>query len=105
MHDFAPAIEHLTRADKVLGRLIRKVGPCTLKPKSRRSPFESLVKAVTYQQLNGTAAETIFRRVKALFPHRRFPTPQDLLDTPDELLRGAGLSKAKTAALKDIAAK
>src|SRR5438874_446150 len=101
----AEAIQHLNRSDKVLKRLIRKVGPCTLKPKSRRSPFEALVQSVAYQQLNGTAAATILGRVKALYPNRRFPTPEDLLGTPDERLRGAGLSRAKTAAIKDIAAK
>lgn len=63
------------------------------------------MQSVTYQQLNGTAAATILGRVKALYPGRRFPTPQDLLDTPDEKLRAAGLSRAKTAAIKDIAAK
>jgi len=40
-----------------------------------------------------------------LFPGRRFPTPEDLLRTPDEALQRAGLSRAKTAAVKDIAAK
>jgi DNA-3-methyladenine glycosylase II len=98
------ALHHLARADKLLGKLIRRVGPCTLKPRSRRSPFETLVQSVAYQQLNGTAARTILGRVKALYP-RRFPTPEDLLATPDESLRGAGLSRAKTAAIKDIAAK
>ena len=99
------AIRHLTSADKKLGRLIQRVGPCTLKPKNGRSPFETLVQSVTYQQLNGTAAATILSRVKALFPGRRFPTPQDLLAMPDDRLRTAGLSRAKTMALKDIAAK
>jgi len=99
------ALEHLTRADKTLGKLIRRVGPCTLDPKPRRSPFEALVKSVTFQQLNGRAAATIFGRVKALYPHRRFPTPEDLLATPDDRLRSAGLSRAKAAALKDLAAK
>jgi len=99
------ALQHLTKTDKVLGRLIRRVGPCRLKLKRRRSPFEALVQSVAYQQLNGTAAATILGRVKALYPHRRFPKPEDLLNTPDERLRGAGLSRAKTAAMKDIAAK
>src|SRR6266481_9881702 len=101
----AEALEHLSQADRVLGKLIQKVGPCRLKPKSRRSPFETLVQSVAYQQLNGTAAATILGRVKALYPDRRFPTPEDILNTPDERLRGAGLSRAKTAAIKDIAAK
>src|SRR3954468_20239694 len=97
-------LEWLSRADKTLARLIKKVGPCTLKPQ-RSTPFQSLVRSVAYQQLNGAAAATILGRVKALYPGRRFPTPEDLLATPDERLRGAGLSRAKVAAIKDIAAK
>ena len=99
------AIKHLCAADPVMRKLIRKVGPCTFKAKARRSPFEALVSAVTHQQLNGTAAMTILKRVLALYPGKRFPAPEDLLATPDEKLRAAGLSRAKTAALKDIAAK
>jgi len=99
------AIRHLSRTDKKLARVIQRVGPCTLKPKNRRSPFETLVQSVTYQQLNGTAAATILSRVKALFPERRFPTPEDLVAMPDDRLRSAGLSRAKTLAIKDIAAK
>jgi 3-methyladenine DNA glycosylase/8-oxoguanine DNA glycosylase len=99
------AIEYLTSNDERLAWLIGRVGPCRLKPKKRRSPFESLVQSVAYQQLNGTAAATILGRVKALYPNRRFPTPEDLLATADERLRGAGLSRAKVAAIKDIAAK
>jgi DNA-3-methyladenine glycosylase II len=98
-------LRHLSSKDIILGRLIRQVGPCLLKPKSRRSLFETLVQSVTHQQLSGAAAKTIFGRLKALYPRRRFPRPEDLLATPDERLRGAGLSRAKVAALKDIAAK
>jgi DNA-3-methyladenine glycosylase II len=98
-------LRELARCDKVLGRLIKKAGPCTLTPKNHRSPFQALVQSITYQQLNGTAAGAIFKRVKALYPHRRFPRPEDLLATSDERLRGAGLSRAKTAAIKDLAAK
>ncbi len=105
MTDFTQAIEHLCRSDKALRRLIGKVGPCRLQSKNHRSPFEALVQAVTYQQLNGTAAATILGRVKALFPGRRFPRPQDVLQTPDKTLRGAGLSRAKVAAIKDLAEK
>ena len=103
MHE--TAIEHLVNSDKVLARLIRKVGPCELKSRRRHTPFRSLVRAVAHQQLNGTAATTILNRVIALYPDRTFPTPEDLLATPDRRLRGAGLSRAKTAAVKDIAAK
>jgi len=99
------ALQHLRRADKVLARVIKKVGPCPLAPRHGVPPYQALVKSVTYQQLNGTAAETIFRRVLALFPGQRFPAPEDIVAAPDEKLRSAGLSRAKTAAIKDIAAK
>lgn len=101
----AETLEHLHRVDRTLSSLIRAVGPCTLKPKRRRTPFQALAQAIVFQQLNGTAAATILGRVKALYPGRRFPTPEDVLATSDEALRGAGLSRAKTAALKDVAAK
>jgi DNA-3-methyladenine glycosylase II len=96
-------LKYLTKTDKRMGRLIQQVGPCRFKLRNHRGPFQALVESVAYQQLNGTAAATILGRVKALYPQRRFPTPEDLLNTPDERLRGAGLSRAKTAAMKDIA--
>jgi len=99
------AIQHLVRADKILARLIRKIGPCALRPKRGRPPFQALVRSVTFQQLNGKAAETILGRVLALYPGKRFPAPEELLATPDGQLRAAGLSRNKTAAVKDIAAK
>jgi DNA-3-methyladenine glycosylase II len=99
------ALKHLSSTDKILARLIKKVGPCAWKPNKRRSPYETLVQSVAYQQLNGTAAATIFGRVKALYPGRHLPAPEELLATPDEKLRGAGLSRSKVAAIKDIAAK
>ncbi len=97
----AEAVEHLARVDKVLAGLIGKAGPCTLKPRNHWSPFQSLV----YQQLNSTAVNTIFGRFKALYPGRRFPRPEQVLATPDARLRRAGLSRAKVASIKDIAAK
>ena len=98
------ALDHLTAADKTLGRLIKKVGPCTMK-RTRRSPFIALVSAVTHQQLNGKAAQTILGRLKALYPGKPFPTPEDLARTPVETLRSVGLSRAKAAAVRDIAEK
>ena len=100
-----PALEHLVRADKVLARVIQKVGPCPLAPRRGVPPYQALVKSVTYQQLNGKAAETIFRRMLALFPGKKFPAPADLIAATDEQLRSAGLSRAKTAAIKEIATK
>ena len=88
-----------------MGRLIRAIGPCTLQPESRRTPFESLVRAVAHQQLHGRAAETILGRFIDRFPGRRFPRPDDLHALTDAEMRGFGFSASKVAALRDIAAK
>jgi DNA-3-methyladenine glycosylase II len=68
-------------------------------------PFDALAESIAYQQLSGKAAATIFGRVRALYPKKKWLDPELLLATPDETLRAAGLSRAKTAALKDLAAK
>ena len=99
------ALAHLKNSDSVLAALIEAVGPCRLKPDRTQTAFEALVEAVCHQQLTGKAAQTILGRVKALHPHRPFPAPDDLLGTPDDTLRAAGLSRAKVAAVKDISAK
>ena len=101
----AAALKHLAARDAVMRRLIREVGPCRLEPETRRPPFQSLVQAVAHQQLNGKAANTILGRFTKLFPGRRFPRPEDLAGVADEALRGAGFSRAKVAAIRDIAAK
>src|ERR1051325_7703466 len=104
------AIRHLIAADEILARVIRKVGDCMLVPdhnprRQPRGPFESLVEAVAHQQLNGIAARTILGRLKALFPKKSFPRPEELLAIPGEQLRKAGFSRAKIIAIKDICAK
>ncbi len=101
----ARTLKHLSDADPVMRRIIRKIGPCKLVPETRRSPFESLVQAVAHQQLNGTAANTIFTRFKKLFPRRRFPHPKDIASVTDKQIRACGFSFAKIAAIRDIAAK
>jgi DNA-3-methyladenine glycosylase II len=99
------AHEHLRKHCKVMRRLIREHGPCELVPERRRSPFESLVSAVAHQQLHGKAAATILGRFRALFSPARFPQAQQLTDVTDDALRACGFSRAKTAALRDIAEK
>jgi DNA-3-methyladenine glycosylase II len=86
-------------------KLLQEVGPCTLLPRVGCSPFESLVRAIACQQLHDKAAESILGRLVALFPGRRFPLPAHILATHWRVLRGAGFSRAKVAALKDLAAK
>ncbi|MFT3729644.1 MAG: hypothetical protein QM759_17615 [Terricaulis sp.] len=68
-------------------------------------PYRALVRAVTFQQLSGKAASTIHGRVLAIYPDKDHPDPQDILDTPETTLRGAGLSRQKIAAIRDIAQK
>ena len=105
--DYDPdvAVDALSRADKRLGRLIERVGPFTLKPEAGVSPFQALVRAIVYQQLSGKAAGTIYSRVLALFPGGRFPRPEQVLKTPDDAMHRAGMSRAKVAAVKDLALK
>ena len=99
------ACRHLTAADPRLGALIARAGAFTMRPEPTQSLFAALVESIVYQQLSGRAAETILGRVVALYRPRRFPRPADLIATPVERLRSAGLSAAKTAALKDLAAR
>ena len=96
---------HLSKADPVMKQLIRDIGPYCLMPRVRRSPFESLARAVAHQQLHEKAAESILRRFVALCPARRFPRPDDLLAMDERAIRSAGFSQAKVAALRDLAAK
>jgi DNA-3-methyladenine glycosylase II len=88
-----------------MGRLIERIGPFELRLNALHSPFSALLEAIVYQQLNGRAAGTILSRVLALYRPRRIPRPEDLLATPFETLRTAGLSRAKTAAVLDLAEK
>ena len=103
--EWADACRHLRRADPALARVMRRAGDIRLEPRATQSLFHALAESITYQQLSGKAAATIFRRVVALFAPKRFPAPADLLAMSDAKLRAAGLSGAKTAALKDLAAK
>ncbi len=96
---------HLSKRCKVMRRLIKAHGPCTIAADAGRSPFESLVRAVANQQLNGKAADTILQRFRALFPGKRFPTAALLATVEDDALRACGFSWAKIASIRDIAAK
>ena len=86
-------------------RLIREIGPVTLEPRVGRSPFESLARAIAYQQLHDKAAESILCRFISLFPGLRFPQPDEILEVNARAIRRSGFSRAKVAALRDLAAK
>ena len=96
--------EQLALLDRALGRVIARVGPPTLKVEP--SPlFHAIAHAITYQQLNGKAAASILAKWTGLVPGKAFPKPAAVLALTDEQLRGAGLSFAKIAAIRDLAAK
>jgi DNA-3-methyladenine glycosylase II len=88
-----------------MAELIARSRRYNITPALSIRPFDALAESIAYQQLSGKAAATIFGRVRALYPKRKWLDPEQLLATPDETLRAAGLSRAKTAALKDLAAK
>lgn len=101
---YAVAVARLKKACPAMSALIRRVGPCTLEIEAGRSPFQALVSAVAHQQLHGKAAQTILGRYRQLFGGR-FPGPKALATVTDEQLRGVGFSRAKTAAIRDLAEK
>jgi 3-methyladenine DNA glycosylase/8-oxoguanine DNA glycosylase len=98
------AVQHLRASDPVLAQVIDAIGPFGMQLRPAPSVFAALAEAIVYQQLNGRAAATIFARVSALFP-RGGPTAERVLRTSDEKLRGAGLSRSKLLALRDLAQK
>ncbi|MBM3266778.1 MAG: DNA-3-methyladenine glycosylase 2 family protein [Candidatus Sericytochromatia bacterium] len=102
--DGAAALARL-RKDRALARLIDRVGGLRLQVHPAPSPYEALAESIVYQQLTGKAAATIFGRLQALGPEGRLPGPADLLALPEGALRGAGLSRPKQAALRDLAEK
>ena len=100
----AKAIAHLRAADPRLAVIIDTIGPFRMQLKVSRSLFGSLAEAIVYQQLSNKAAATIYGRVEALYPDAPDGfTPRHILKTPDEALRGCGLSRAKVLAVQDLA--
>ena len=101
-----PAEKHLAKADKHMAKYVSKqeAFPASFKSASK-DPYRALIRAVVFQQLSGKAATTIYNRVMALFPDKAHPDPHDLIKAKDETLRGAGLSRQKIAALRDISQK
>lgn len=100
----AKAVAHLKAADPRLAAIIDTVGPFRMELKHSRSLFGALAEAIVYQQLSNKAAATIYGRVEALYPDAPDGfTPRHILKTPDEALRGCGLSRAKVLAVQDLA--
>jgi DNA-3-methyladenine glycosylase II len=99
---FRKAQRHLSRREPLLRPIIKRVGPCTLQPGG--NAFELLVRAIISQMISTKAAVAIGARVvAALEPHGLIPSA--VATASEEVLRGAGLSRSKALALKDLASR
>src|SRR5437588_7273869 len=96
------ATAELSRRDPVIGALAAQSEPFRVR-RQGRDHFGALARSIVYQQLAGKAAAAIHGRFEALFDGR--PTPEAVLAIPEESMRGAGLSAAKTASILDLASK
>ncbi|HEY5719648.1 MAG TPA: DNA-3-methyladenine glycosylase 2 family protein [Gammaproteobacteria bacterium] len=94
------ADRHLAAADPVLAAVIRQTTLSPLSPAAE--PYRALLRAVLAQQLSKQAADTIERRLLALFPDGD-PEPRRLLALPPAALRAAGLSQRKVAYVTGLA--
>ena len=103
-YDAACACQELSAADARMKKLIERAGLFSLRLKPTHSTFEALLESILYQQLHARAAQAIHGRVLELFPDG-IATPAGLASLPDEMLRAAGLSGSKLAALRDLAEK
>lgn len=108
MKPTARELRDLARADPALGAVLASVDPFPgfpdAKNRRQRSHYAALSSAIVYQQLHGKAAATIYARLCALTPGPNFPTAAEVPTLSDERLLGAGLSRNKLAAVRDLAA-
>jgi DNA-3-methyladenine glycosylase II len=93
------ALLHLKKADPVLRSVIESVGSYRIE--YRNPGFETLVRSIVYQQLNGKVAKVIFDRLAAAVPAGKL-TPEAILKLTPARMRKAGLSKQKTAYIRDL---
>jgi DNA-3-methyladenine glycosylase II len=101
------AVEHLRSSDPVMRALVDRIGPLSLEDRRRgrpADPYGALLRAIVGQQLSTTAARSIYERLLELFGGRA-PEPAELLAADPETVRAAGLSRAKVAYLRDLAAR
>ncbi|HLY39113.1 MAG TPA: DNA-3-methyladenine glycosylase 2 family protein [Candidatus Binatia bacterium] len=103
--DLAHATRTLAARDRRLARVIATAPPFRLTTDQANSPYETLLRAITYQSISRAAATTIFARIRALGRDGALPTPERMLALRTPTLRRAGLSAAKIAAMKDLARK
>jgi len=102
----AAATEELAGRDPALARLVATAGPCGLAVRRDLTHFGSLCRSITFQQLAGRAAATIFGRFVAATTGGGEAidlSPEGVLACPEEALRAAGLSAAKTRSIRALA--
>src|SRR5208283_3777105 len=95
------AVNHLKKSDPILAAIIERVGPCRMK--FEEPQFHRLAQAIVYQQLNGKAASTIFKRFAALAGEPL--TSTGILKLTNEQMRAVGLSQQKSSYMRDLAEK
>jgi DNA-3-methyladenine glycosylase II len=94
------ALLHLKTRDPILGRVIDEVGPYGIE--FRDPNFETLVKAIIYQQLSGKVASIIFGRLLAAAGNGRL-TPEGVLKLRVQKMRALGLSQQKITYIRELA--
>jgi len=102
--DWSEAEKYLSQRDPALKKIIKTIGPCTLRP--RRDYFVKLCQSIFSQQISTAAATSLFGRFRDQFPQRR-PTPAKVLEflrtAPEEKIKSVGLSRQKRAYVEDLA--
>jgi DNA-3-methyladenine glycosylase II len=104
--DAQAAVEELRASDTVLARLIDRLQPVDLstwRSRWRLVPFMGLARSIVGQQIAERAASAIFGRLQAFVGERDPATA--IAGASDEDLRSVGLSAAKAASLRDLAAR
>ncbi|MHC8306058.1 DNA-3-methyladenine glycosylase family protein [Pseudomonas sp. PB3P13] len=103
VNPYLPASEFLSSIDDDWNHHIAAIGPCLHQPHPARDPYQSLVRAIAYQQLHAKAGNAIVKRLLALFPGDSFPRPEQVLAAGFDQLRGCGFSASKIATIQGIA--
>ena len=95
---WAEACAHLAKRDRVMKRLIPRVGDACLQ--SRGDAFTTLARSIVGQQISVKAAQTVWDRF-AVLP--RTLKPASVLKLKVDDMRAAGLSARKVEYLVDLA--
>lgn len=95
------ASEFIAQIDDDWAQLVRQIGTCRIQVKTEREPYEALVRAVAYQQLSTQVGDVIIQRFIDLYGS--FPSPEKVLGSTFDALRGCGFSGRKVATIQGIA--